>query len=150
MRSFKVRKELGRLAGYAKRKSCEDLKSPRRLKTSSKSIPSVGLSLHQLIWTSMHRALVKFHTSPEQSSSVLSALHWSSSSARRTSATQKPTSPALRPTSRAGISLCEACSKLASTSRTVWPRPVPILCQFKRTIIRQERTYRDCTFGMAP
>jgi hypothetical protein len=75
----------------------------------------------------MHRALVKFQTSPEQSSSVLSALHLSSSSALRTSATQKPTSPALRPTSRAGMTRCEACSRLASTSRTVWPLPVPAL-----------------------
>jgi hypothetical protein len=75
----------------------------------------------------MHLALVKFQTSPEQSSSVLSALHLSSSSALRTSATQKPTSPALRPTSRAGMTRCEACSRLESTSRTVWPLPVPIL-----------------------
>lgn len=50
-----------------------------------------------------NRALVKFQTSPEQSSRDRSARHCSSTSARRTSATQKPISPALLPTSRAGI-----------------------------------------------
>jgi hypothetical protein len=77
------------------------------------------------VLTSRHLDLVKFQTSPEQSSRVRSALHMSSVSARWTSATQKPTSPALRPTSRAGIVRCDACSRLDNTSRTVWPRPVP-------------------------
>jgi hypothetical protein len=135
MQSLKTSKEAKRLAADAKEKGRQTpkvvLPPPDRIGISH------GITFPRLlqkvisstIWAPTHRALVKFQTSPEQSSSVLSALHWSSSSARRTSATQNPTSPARRPTSRAGMVRCDACSKLASTSRTVWPLPVPMVCQ---------------------
>lgn len=74
------------------------------------------------------RLFVKFHTSVEQSESVFSALHPSSVSARWTSATQKPTSPALLPASLTGIFLCAVSCRLWRTSRTVCPLPVPMAC----------------------
>jgi hypothetical protein len=95
------------LRNYNKKNDIRDLRLMRVRQETSR----LGPCCHD-VGCGTQRLFVKFHTSPEQSSKVRSALHCSSTSARRTSATQKPTSPALLPTSRAGICLCEACSRL--------------------------------------
>src|ERR1700753_744103 len=79
--------------------------------------------------------LVKFQISLQQSSSDFSAFHSSSVVALSTPATQNPISPGLLPTSTAGTIIEEVFSRLFTTSRTVWPVPVPTLYALNGSLI---------------
>jgi hypothetical protein len=69
--------EMKRHAANAKKEDNErEVQGPSgRYTAKSKSAQLAEPPSHEIIWTPGHRALVKFQTSPEQSSRVLSARH---------------------------------------------------------------------------
>jgi hypothetical protein len=71
--------------------------------------------------------LRKLMMSRQLSSNDFSVFQQSSFCARFASATQEPTSPGLRPTGLLEIVFCDAFSIAPTTSRTVFPQPVPRL-----------------------
>ena len=83
--------------------------------------------------------VMAFQQSRAQSSTLRIARQPSSRSARAVAATQDPTSPSRLGLRAAGTGRCVAASKLAMTSATVMPLPVPRLYVLKASF-RSDRT----------